>query len=374
MIESEKNECTANTLDLSRSWRLGYFNDKELPEYVCMLSNSERFKHFQQQHAQRLRKHFYLTVVPKTLDLLEWCLGFLPRSLNVFLILNGLSEWEQHYIENTYPHIPAFRLDTLGKCIMYDRVLDMLIENNDRNFGVFDPDCFVIDRLFFWQLRLEANEFAVSPFVNWNETANIQFPRTYFLYFNIDVIKRIRDQYSLSFKRCWTIPANVEDKLAELKLGYSNFPHKSLSYFDNFQLIWATAMSDHLSFSRRKSQSRQFFISKKIHYRIIHLGAGSAYLNAAYRDSMMESLSIYKNISQLDRENLHAAACNHYAHLLLLEHSDSEELKDRYLPFFSVYKNSQDVLQKFGSLMHSSRINQMNFIVGSKNNRQNRSL
>ena len=181
---------------------------------TCQITSScERmrtdFKAFQKHHQARLNGHFYITVMPKTLDLLEFCVAFLPRDRSFFLIMNGLERWEEDFIERAYPLVPQFKLTTYRGSIVFDRVLDLLMECNETEFGIIDQDCFVLDRGFFQSLQIRDNEFAVSPFSNVNKASNIVFPRTYFLLFNTGIIKKIRSEYKLSFKSCWTIPART---------------------------------------------------------------------------------------------------------------------------------------------------------------------
>lgn len=351
------------------AWRLGYFDARELPEYLVMRSNQERFRRFQLEHRCRVHRRFYITVVPRTLDLLEYCLKLLPADLNVFLILNGLADWERAYIAAEYPDIPQFTLETLSGSILYDRVLDLLMEENEYDFGILDQDCFVLDETLFDQLQIRRNELVMSPFFSPNAKAGIEFPRTYFLYFNVPVVKGIRDKYRISFKRCWTLPAGLEEKLAELNLGYRNFPHASLDYFDNFQLIWAMAMHERIPFGRVPTRHGRGADRSE---RVVHIGAGHAYLTRPYRDSMMKSLASYGDLSRLEREKLRAAAFCHYAHLRLLEASESDVLRRHYLPFFSTYEGSRGVRQGFRSLINPDNIRKLDVVVEETQRREGR--
>ena len=130
--------------------------------------------------------------------------------------MNGLERWEEEFIERTYPLVPQFKLTTYRGSIVFDRVLDLLMECNETDFGIIDQDCFVLDRGFFKSLRIRDNEFAVSPFSNVNKASNIVFPRTYFLLFNTRIIKSIRSEYELSFKSCWTIPARTRGQIGRV--------------------------------------------------------------------------------------------------------------------------------------------------------------
>jgi len=333
------------------AWRLGYFNCAETPEYLLMRSNEVRFKDFQKQHWDRLNNHFYIIVVPRTLAMLECCLSFLPRNLRLFLILNGIQPWEQEFLNRVYPNIPKFILQTNDQPILHDRVLDLLMECNHFNFGIIDQDCFVIDSSFFSKLQITDSEFAISPFSNLNEKSNITFPRTYLLLFNTPVIHHIRKEYNLSFKRCWTIPSRLEAQLTDLDLGYHNFPHDSLNYFDNFQLIWAVAMRLGFSFGAGPSS------------KIIHIGATSRYLTETFKHQMIDNQPIYEALPKLEKEKFRAAAFSYYAHLLLLENTKHSELVEHYGPFFTHFGSSGTLLKTFSAVIGPEKVKQMDLVI-----------
>ncbi len=342
------------------AWRLGCFHDEDTPDYLIMRSNEERFKDFQKQHRDRLKNHFYITVVPKTLDMLDGCLTLLPRDVCLFMILNGLAEWEQEFLDRAYPTVPKFILTTYRGIIVYDRVLDMLMECNDSDFGIIDPDCFVLDDSFFSRLQIADNEFAISPFVCVNKLANITFPRTYFLFFNTPVIHRIRKEYEISFKQCWTIPPRLEPALKSLNLGYHNFPHDTVNYFDNFQLIWAMAFHQGFSFAAGP-QARTAPIRRQ--NSIIHVGASSMFFNEESREVMIRNQNRYEQLPKLQKERFRAAAFSYYAHSLMLENTSSSELRERYLPFFAPLGGSKEILSTFGSAISPEKVKDMDLVI-----------
>jgi hypothetical protein len=132
-----------------------------------------------------------------------------------------------------------------------------------------------------------------------------------------------------------------------------------LSYFDNFQLMWAMAMRGRLLFT----QGRKRRLRGRSEYRIVHVGAGHAYVGEQFRDRMIESLRNYEGFSLIEKERLHAAALSHYAHLILLENLAVEELRQRCLPFFAVYGSSRDVMETFGAAMSPPKIALMDLVI-----------
>ena len=119
------------------------------------------------------------------------------------------------------------------------------------------------------------------------------------------------------------------------------------------------AIYDGLTF--RRTPRRSLFGWPK--YRIAHVGAGHLYLTEEFRDRMIENLRSYETLRQLDQEILAAAAFSYYVHMLLLENTESEELRQTYMPFFSACGASRNLLQTFGSIMYPRRIEEMDAVV-----------
>jgi hypothetical protein len=339
----------ASKLDAD-AWRLGFFHDALASDYRRMLATADRFRAFYASHRERLGIPFYIVVIPRTLDLLEVCLAFVPESQPLVLILNGLESWESAYVERHYPNILRFDLEE-SRPMSHGCVLDMLMECNESNFGIMDQDCFVLDPHYFARLQL-GSDYAVSPFVSFNAKANITFPRTYFLLFNIDEIRRLRNTYQLSCNCCSTLPRRIKAPLRALGLGPRNFPHAALDYFDTFQLIWAMAMHEGLTFGRGPAAGAAGSHDPNI----VHVGAGSNCLTKDVRDGLAQRLSAYGAISQLEKEKLCSRSFSYYAHMRLLENSRSDELRGQYLPFYRPLGTAETFLDAFRSMIQPRQI------------------
>jgi hypothetical protein len=78
---------------------------------------------------------------------------------------------------------------------------------------------------------------------------------------------------------------------------------------------------------------------------------------------MGKKIETYELLSQLERERLHAAAFSYYAHIRLLENTNSVELKDRYGPFYVPLGDSASVLKNFGSVISRARVEEMELVL-----------
>ena len=224
------------------------------------LSNIPRFKEFQRIHANKLHNHFYVIVMPNTLHYLLVCLKLIPKSVNVLLLLNGIDPWEEEYLRKQCGDYPVFELARCPKSsLSHGSVLNLLIDQNDANFGVLDHDMFVLNHAVFDNLSIEKNEFAIGAFKLRNKKAGLEFPTTQFLFFNIEWVKRIRTKYRVGAQEYFRIPRRLKPYLESLNLGQFNFLKEYMDYFDSMNMLFALAFYEKLSFKFLEACPDDFF-------------------------------------------------------------------------------------------------------------------
>ena len=212
------------------------------------LSNYPRFSKFQRQHRHQLGNHFYIIVVPNKLHLLNPCLKLIPSHIRVFLIFNGIQKWEAEYIQENYPHHPAFKLSTHpGSCISHGAVLTLLLKGNHKNFGIIDHDLYIFNETVFEELDFEPNECVIGVFQIENQTAGLIFPTTHFMFFHTALIRAVMDKYRVDANIYRWIPLRIRPLLAQLNLGYHNRLKSYLLFFDTFNMIQALAFYEGFS-------------------------------------------------------------------------------------------------------------------------------
>ena len=212
------------------------------------LFNYPRFTRFQDQQRHLLGNHFYVIVVPNTLHLLNPCLRLIPNKIQVVLILNGIQRWEEEYILKNYPTYPAFKLTTFrGSLLSHGTVLTLLLEKNEKNFGIFDHDLYVFDNKVFEQLDFEPDECVIGAFQIKNVEADLIFPTTHFMFFNAPLIRDVMDKYRINATVYRWIPSRIKPLLAEMNLGYHNYLKSYATVFDTFNMIQALAFYEGLS-------------------------------------------------------------------------------------------------------------------------------
>ncbi|MFZ0932494.1 MAG: hypothetical protein WAN11_28100 [Syntrophobacteraceae bacterium] len=239
---------------------------------ICKLFNIPRFKEFQRVHADELHNHFYIIVMPNTLHFLVPCLRLIPNTVNVLLILNGVDAWEEEYLKVHCRDHSIFRLTTFcHSSLSHGSVVNLLIDHNDSNFGILDHDLYVFNPTIFSRLKFAGDEVAIGA-IKWTWTGP-EIPRTHFLFFNIELVKKIRNKYrigaqiytSIPYKdRIGTqgytsIPSRLKPLLASPVLCYINPINWDDFTLDTLTMLFSLALYDKLSFKFLEATADDLF-------------------------------------------------------------------------------------------------------------------
>ena len=271
------------------------------------LINAPRFRRFQSLHRVILNDHFYIIVMPNTLHFLVPCLGLIPSDVNVALLLNGAARWEEEYLRRRFEHRPIFRLRTMFRSsLAHGRVLNMLFDYHEVNFGIIDHDLYIFNKDTFGQLTFEDGQCAIGAFRIHNEKANIEFPTTHFMFFNMKLIRMVRSKYKIGAHMYRRIPRQATEGLRSLNLGYHNFPKDYLSVFDTMNLLLAMALFEGFSFRFIEGGPGDFF----------HIGGTSTIGGELHRQ---------------------------FIGLKFLEMAQDEEIRERYANLYPALSRSQDI-------------------------------
>ncbi|MBS3809986.1 MAG: hypothetical protein KGY38_07535, partial [Desulfobacterales bacterium] len=204
--------------------------------------NQQRFARFQQHHRHLNGGHYYIIAMPECLDILAPCLDLLPDDVSFFLISNGLSQKEREAVKGRFARFPMFELKLLpGTSLSHGRVINLLLENNNENFGIMDYDLYVYNKDLFKNIRVAKQDFAAGIFRLANRKADLVFPTTHLMFFNTPVIRQIMKDYGIGAQEYKRIPMRLKKKLLSINLGYHNFLKDYLYYFDTLNLIMAMA-------------------------------------------------------------------------------------------------------------------------------------
>jgi hypothetical protein len=301
-------------------------------QFIDRRFNGARFRQFQDLHPHRFTNHFYMIVMPNTLHFLNPCLTMIPDHVNLVLILNGTKSWEEKYLRETYHNYPIFKLITCPRSsLSHGTVLNLLLGNNTSNFGIIDHDLFIFNPAIFDELTFQADECVMGAFKLENQKAGLIFPTTHFMFFNIDLLKKVMIRYKIDARQYKKIPGHLIDKLASLNLGYRNYLKDYLTYFDTFNLILAMAFYEKLSVKILDLAPEDIF----------HVGSTSYGTDSIY--------SLYIQVK-------------------LLEMPQNSFLRQRYSHLFSYFADSKAVIDNMPDSMSALQfIAQVNQFISKLN-------
>lgn len=313
LVKIRENESIVRVLFLHLPQKIFYRLYSFFPYYInrniySKIFNFPNFKIFQDNNKEKLGNHFYIIVMPNILQFLVPCIKLLPTNINVLLILNGATNSEEKYLRDNYPTYPIFKLKNfINSTLSHGDVLNLLLLNNQSNFGIIDHDLYIFNKDIFNNLTFKQNEFVIGAFKVTNKKAKLTFPTTHFLFFNVNLVKGIMSKYKIGAQVYRRIPLHVKHKLRSLNLGYSNFLKEYLNFFDTFNLIIAMAFYEKLTAK---------FIDSTSFDDLYHIGATSG-----------------------GDYGLYLA----YINLKLMELPENYQLKELYSDRFAKYENSEDI-------------------------------
>lgn len=130
--------------------------------------------------------------------LLHWvnkAIQFVPTDINLILISAGLDQEDLTWVKKEI-NTPIFILD---EYVSNNYILDMLLKNNNCNFGWIDIDCFILNpNLFHKLITIDKNHLlnCVWAFSCLNNK-DIKLLNTYCIYFNIEAYHHIYNKTNI---------------------------------------------------------------------------------------------------------------------------------------------------------------------------------
>ena len=207
-----------------------------------------RFRRFQASMADQLGGHFYVIVMPQTLHFLLPCLRLVAHDMRLILLLNGVRRWEAELLRARWPKLPQFRVATLpNSSVGHGSMINMLLQNNDRNFGLFDHDLYLFDKTVLAQLEFADEEFLLCLLSDASVDGQWVYPLTHFLYFRVDVFKRLMERYSVGAQSYRDVPEPARARLDTLGLRDGATIKSYHDFYDTLHVLLALAYAEGLS-------------------------------------------------------------------------------------------------------------------------------
>lgn len=228
-----------------RAWRkLAYaINDGVLQRWIT----PKRLQRFLAAQPAPLDGIFYVIVMPQTLHFLLPCLRLVAKDLRVVLLLNGARRWEADLLRKRFPAMPQLRVATLpNSSVNHGAMINLLVKTSKHDFGVLDHDLYLFDPAIFRQLRFEDDDFLLCLFNDASADGRWVYPLTHFLYFRIEVFKRLVAQFGVGAQAYREVPEPARSRLASIGLRAGETMKSYHTFYDTLHVLLALAYADGL--------------------------------------------------------------------------------------------------------------------------------
>ena len=279
-----------------------------------------RFRRFLARHPRSLDGVFYVIVMPQTLHFLLPCLGLVAGDMQVVLLLNGARRWEADLLRERFPAMLQFRVAALpNSSVGHGAMINLLLQNSAHDFGVLDHDLYLFDRTISQHLHFDDDDFLLCLYRDASSDGRWVYPLTHFLYFRIDVFKRLMARYGVGAQAYREVPAPARGRLASIGLRDGATMKSYHVFYDTLHVLLALAYADGLGVRQLEPE-----------------GAGSVY-----------------HIGGTSIGTHHTKDLIHlYTHLRFLEMSGEPQLQRRYGAIAAPFSTAEEVHAKLEGTAH----------------------
>lgn len=187
---------------------------------------------------------YFIVGISGSLHVIELCLRFVPRDIDIVLVANGLDPWELDWARN---HFKVKETIVVDRMLNHGDVLDILFEKYPRPFGILDYDCFVLDPTYFYKMQvIDSRSLANGLFDHMNEKLKLEFPETFMLFFNTNSIHKIQQVYQVTSAHYnyFCLSPTVKRRLKTIGIDQAHHPEAYKDYFDTLRLIFSLGYAD----------------------------------------------------------------------------------------------------------------------------------
>lgn len=269
------------------------------------------FRRFYQRSVVKNAGNYFVIVMPNTLHYLIPCLSLLTEKVPVYLILNGAKKWEIDKLASLFPNRPRFKLTTLPySSVNHGPVINMLLKTNQYDFGIIDHDLYIFDHEILASTDFSANQSMKALFKGVNPNTSMQYPHTFFLYFNVDVISQIMHRFQVDARIYYSVSEQVNNALQKVGLTQGTYIKEYMNYFDTLHVILGLSFAQDLEVDYMDSNE------------VFHIGGTSMG-------------------SQYSKDLLHM-----YMSMRFLELLKDDQLDKRYRKYLKPFSHSEQIWQR----------------------------
>jgi hypothetical protein len=124
-------------------------------------------------------------------------------------------------------------------------MIDLLLRHNDTDFGLIDHDSYLFDKSVPAQLRFANDEFLLC-LLEADADRKWVYPLTHFLYFRVDVWRRLMERYGVGAQMYRKVPEPARSRLDALGLRDGVTLKSYHDFFDTLHVLFALACGEGL--------------------------------------------------------------------------------------------------------------------------------
>lgn len=168
--------------------------------------------------AEKVDPPFFVIVMPGGLHILMVFLRYIVNWVPLILVLNGIDEYEKAWIDQHYPELTKLSLRVTFK---HGSIIDLIVDNFKKPFGMIDSDCFIFNSNYFEDIKSPPEDAVVNAFFYVkNQELGLEIPQTYILYFNPSVINKIKKKYHVTSNIYTYEKLKQKDQKGAFYVGY----------------------------------------------------------------------------------------------------------------------------------------------------------
>jgi len=191
----------------------------------------------QQEHT------FFMIVMSGGLHVAKIAIEKFPSGFNLVVIGNAFVGDEVEWMAQ---NLPEYEFINIGARQYHHNILDILFSVWDRNFGIVDYDCFILDsQLISDCVKLGENDSVNAPYkAHKNPKCLFELPDTFLMYFNVLVLKGLIKKYGIGSQlyKWRALPPKVKIRLGSMGLSEDLLPDYK-SYLDTTRALLVLGMS-----------------------------------------------------------------------------------------------------------------------------------
>ncbi len=241
----------------------------EAKKYIRKMVIYQTKKHF--PRIENEINPFFIVAIPGSLCEVALCLRYIPEKQPVYIIANGLDNWDINWISD---NLRCKGIIKILRTLPHGDVIDLLLDNVDGPFGIMDYDCFIFDASIFTRLHDVSEKTLINAvFGHKNRKLNLDLPETFIMFLNTPVINGIRKKYKVdsNLTHYESLTNEIKQKLLSIGIDDAHQPEDFKDYIDTAKLWISLGLAEGYLinfFERQYTLSTDF-------QKVFHVGAGN---------------------------------------------------------------------------------------------------